>query len=315
MASLLERVIGFEKIVRPVEWSKTFGAMAFAIVAYLYTSGAVFSFAEIEKFIWGFIIVGPFLWGGVYSFNDWSDREKDKAHPVKKFRPIPSGLIPANDAVVFFSGLILIALFLAWQVNLFFFLAVLAMFINQILYTLPPVRLKELPVVDLISGSLVSPVFRFLCGWFLFQQNLDFPILYLVTIVGIQFGGFSLYRISGKDVEKQLGYKSSTVVINEKVLKAVSYSAVLIGASSYFALTLIPLFAPKLKFLGGLPLEYLFYSFVMLLPLPIYYKAMRRPKEMDMKFMYRFLFWHYSLFIIGFAVLYIFAQPAQFNLF
>ena len=36
---------------------------------------------------------------GVYIVNDVADRERDRAHPVKKFRPLASGRLSASTAV------------------------------------------------------------------------------------------------------------------------------------------------------------------------------------------------------------------------
>ena len=46
---------------------------------------------------------------------------------------------------------------------------------------------KKVPIVDLISGSAINPIFRFYSGWVLLTQAFNAPLLPLVFIVGLQF--------------------------------------------------------------------------------------------------------------------------------
>ena len=54
----------------------------------------------------------------VYVFNDLVDLEADRNHPVKKERPLPSGVLGRREAAVFMGILALLAL--AFWVNLIF---------------------------------------------------------------------------------------------------------------------------------------------------------------------------------------------------
>ena len=69
--------------------------------------GKVLTYHNISITILGFIIFS-FLSSFVYIINDIKDIEKDKLHPQKKNRPIPSGKISQNLAL--FIAIILLVM-------------------------------------------------------------------------------------------------------------------------------------------------------------------------------------------------------------
>lgn len=84
---------------------------------------------------------------GIYIINDIKDAEADKMHPTKKNRPIQSGRVPKQRALIlsfiliFFS--VLCSIFISFQ----FFIILGVYIILNIAYTF---RLKHVPILDLI---------------------------------------------------------------------------------------------------------------------------------------------------------------------
>lgn len=288
---MLSFFYGLLQLMRPLEWSKSFGNMAIAAI----TAGFVMH-AQLApiRFLVGFAAVA-LLWSGLYALNDYTDRKADALHSVKKLRPIPSGRIPAKAALAFSLLLIFASLAIAFYIDWagLFTVCILAMLANQLLYTMKPFCFKKRPVVDLVSGSLVNPIFRFYAGWVLFVPAFNAPLLVLLFILGLQFGGFGLYRMSSKGHEKKLGLKSSVVLFGEKNIKRVAYVSLAVGAISYMLATLTIL-----------PIAYLYWGLAMLLALPLYKTALRNPQEINMKKMYWTIYAQYVVFIIGFILLY-----------
>jgi 4-hydroxybenzoate polyprenyltransferase len=85
-----------------------------------------------------------------YIVNDLVDAERDAMHPQKKARPIPAGSITRANAVLLSSVLTVIALLLAWQISLTFFVILSLYLGNSLIYTF---KLKSLPLFDLFSIS------------------------------------------------------------------------------------------------------------------------------------------------------------------
>ena len=277
------------QLMRPLEWIKTFGNMVFG--ALLATAFLPFDWTN---FLLAFVAAGPLLWGGLYTINDITDVDKDRLHTMKTNRPLPSGRISKNFAKVFAAALIIASFGIGLYINnIFFVLCLLAMAVNQFLYTLPPFELKKKPVLDLISGSAVNPFFRFFAGWVLFAGNLNAPLLVVYFLVAVNFGGFFLYRISSKKIEQELEYRSSAVMFSEKTLKGISY---------FFIATAILAFVAAI-ITGIFPQSYWLLVIGSLLMLPLYWKSITKPKEMDVKFTYRLMYLHYLLLIAGVIVL------------
>ena len=299
-------ISGLIELMRPLEWSKSLVNMLLAVIIASHIFGAVI---DPVLFVTGFIGVA-LLWSGLYTLNDYTDREKDNLHEVKKKRPIPSGKIPHRTALLFAAILVIISFAIGFYIqtvtgNILFLICLAVMLVNQVLYTIKPFSFKKLPVLDLISGSIVNPLFRFYAGWVLFIPAFNAPDLALLFVVGMQFGGFALYRMSSKKLETQLGYKSSVVVFGEKPVKIAAYIALAIAFLSFIALTLNSVFFPMLNSFGFLPLKYLWLIILSGLLVPFYWRALRQPQGMNLQFTYRLMYAHTLLFIIGFIALFL----------
>lgn len=289
--SLLEILIGLLKLLRPPEWTKSLGNM---LIAYIAATGFTANL-DWGLLFWGFLAVGPLLWGGLYTLNDVVDFEKDQKHDVKKNRPIPSGLVSPNTGFI----LSMVTIIASFAIGFFiiqkplFILCLAAMLLNQLLYTLKPFELKKKLFMDFVSGSLINPFFRFYSGWFLVMGAFNAPLELVVFVIAIQFGGYSLYRLASKKHEEELKYKSSVVVFGEKKIRTAAYIAIILGGAAYFFAT----------FSGVLPFKYFFLGAASLVAFPLYVSALQNPQEMNMRFVYNLIYAHYALFIAGFVAL------------
>ena len=108
-----------------------------------------------------------------YVLNEIIDAPRDGKHPEKRYRPIPTGLVSLPIAYFEWVALACLGLSLAWMVNLPFFLSGLGLWVMGIIYNTPPIRSKELPIVDVLSEALNNPI-RFLMGWYA-VADLPFP--------------------------------------------------------------------------------------------------------------------------------------------
>ena len=121
------------------------------LLALTYANEYNLAFNPLE-FLSGLVIVS-ILWGGLYSLNDLTDIEVDKKDRLKSNRPFIGGDVKPEMVVLFISALILFSLAFSMFLSLVFTIILLLMVLNQLLYTLPPLRLKETPLAPLNSTA------------------------------------------------------------------------------------------------------------------------------------------------------------------
>lgn len=98
--------------------------------------------------------------GSVYTINDIVDAEKDRQHPVKRNRPIASGRLKKEQAIVFAVFLLFLCLSIAFSVNTELGLVSSLYFLLFLLYSL---FLKHMVIIDVITIS-VGFVMRAIAG-------------------------------------------------------------------------------------------------------------------------------------------------------
>lgn len=100
------------------------------------------------------------LAGAVYCINDLADVEADRAHPVKRERPIASGVVPEPTAKVVAAGLVVISLSVAFAMDWRFGAVAAVYFGENLFYTF---RAKNIPFLD-VSLIAFGFVLRVLAG-------------------------------------------------------------------------------------------------------------------------------------------------------
>ncbi|MFA6064219.1 MAG: UbiA prenyltransferase family protein [archaeon] len=301
--NLFEKLLGFAELGRPVEWSKTLLNMTLAMLIVVYTYSG---FINPLIFIEGFFSVA-LLWSGLYALNDWTDWKIDSVHEVKKNRPIPSGKVTPNQGIIFSIALILISFLIAFYLSSpALVVCLLAMVANQLLYTTKPFRLKSRKYFDVISGSMINPFFRYFSGIVLFVPlsalfSIFPPVLPILFVVGIQFSGYSLYRLFSKKHDEKVKMKSSVALMSEQKVKLFSYGAMCIAGLSYIGL-LINGATLQVFWLGFIPLQFVWAIVIVFLQFiltPSLINAVLHPGKADMKSSYRMTYFLTIMFIVA----------------
>ncbi len=140
----------------------------------------------------GFLSVG-LIASSNYTINELLDAPFDRFHPVKKFRPIPQGLVSAPVAYAQWLLLMIAGMMLATVVSRAFVLTMAALWIMGCIYNLAPLRTKDLPYLDVLSESVNNPL-RMLAGWYMVSTLVP-PISLLVSywMVGCYFMGLKRF--------------------------------------------------------------------------------------------------------------------------
>jgi 4-hydroxybenzoate polyprenyltransferase len=106
---------------------------------------------------WGAFFVFSLITGAVYTMNDMVDAQADRLHPVKRYRPIASGLVSPVLARWFLVFLLVLGFAGAIYGPVMFLVTVSAYFALNIAYSL---KLKQVPYLDvgIISAGFVLRV-------------------------------------------------------------------------------------------------------------------------------------------------------------
>jgi len=156
------------RLLRPKQWTKGAVVLAAPIFSNRFLEGS-----DLLKIFLALVSISA-MSSCAYVFNDFIDQDRDRAHPVKKFRPIASGEISKNQAIVTGILLAIIAFSAISSVGRSATLLIILYAVLQILYNL---WLKDIPVTDVFIVSIgyviramlgAAAVVVPISGWLLF---------------------------------------------------------------------------------------------------------------------------------------------------
>lgn len=135
-------VSGLFRLLRPKQWTKNL----------LLFAALLFSFEEIRAetilaTLLGFILFS-LVAGCVYILNDFVDRDRDRQHPVKKYRPMASGQVNPSHALLFGIILLILSVGTAFMMNPLFGVLCIVYFMLNVSYSFV---LKHLVILDMMT--------------------------------------------------------------------------------------------------------------------------------------------------------------------
>lgn len=178
MAALAVAII---KTVRPRQWLKNLTLFAGIIF-----TGRLFNAEDFLLVSYAFILFS-LLTSSIYIFNDIKDMKADKLHPFKRRRPIASGALPVQLAIIVACVLGAFALIQGVLISPRFFAAMFAYLALQILYMFMLKHIIILDVIAIASGFLL----RIYAGLWLLDTHLNVWFLMCVA-------SFALFIAVGK---------------------------------------------------------------------------------------------------------------------
>lgn len=158
--------------LRPRQWAKNLLLLAPLVFAQRLTDPGSLRRALLA------LLAFSLLASAVYLGNDLADRDRDRAHPVKRGRPVAAGVLPPAWAAGAALGLGTLGLALAWTLGAGFFGWSVGYLALQALYS---GLLKDVAVLDVFAVA-AGFVVRVVAG----AEAIDVPVsnwLYLCTML------------------------------------------------------------------------------------------------------------------------------------
>jgi decaprenyl-phosphate phosphoribosyltransferase len=196
----MSSVSGLVKAMRPRQWLKNVLVLAAPLA-----SADLVQVTVLEKVGLAFVAFCMAA-SAVYLVNDSVDVAEDRAHPVKRHRPIAAGLVPVKLAVATSAVLFVGSLAVAWLASMQLLIVIAVYIAVQLGYCF---GLKHQPVIDICivaSGFLIRAIAGGaasnipLSQWFLLAAG--FGSLFMVA--GKRYAEFELASRTGAKIRKSL---------------------------------------------------------------------------------------------------------------
>lgn len=177
-------LVALIKTLRPTQWTKN----GFVFVPLIFDI-KLFRIEPLSRTLIGFVML-CLISGIVYLINDLVDIEKDRQHPTKRNRPLPSGQLSKSVATATAILIPLIVLPLSFLLDVYFGLILTGYLVLQIAYSF---WLKNLVIVDVMVIA-AGFVLRVAAGVPLVHAERFSPWLYVFTTLLALFLGLGKRR-------------------------------------------------------------------------------------------------------------------------
>ena len=117
----------------------------------------------------------------VYIFNDYKDIKEDRKHPKKKYRPLASGLISKNTALLLMTILLIISFTLMAMISLKALVILSIYVVLNIIYSL---KLKRIALLD-VTIIAIGFVLRLFVGSFAYEISLEIWIVIMTFLLAL----------------------------------------------------------------------------------------------------------------------------------
>lgn len=214
--------IALLKTMRPRQWTKN--AVVFA--------GLIFDGQLVVVDSLARIVLAFFLWclvaGTIYIVNDLIDIDKDRLHPKKQKRPLPSGQLPVPVAKVAAVGVPVIAIGAALLYSPSLAVVMLAYIALHVMYSL---WLKNMVIIDVFALA-AGFMLRVISGVVVIVVASFSPWLYVCTgflalFLAVGKRRQELINLAEKAEEVRATYRQYTLPLLDEMLRLVLTSTVL----------------------------------------------------------------------------------------
>jgi 4-hydroxybenzoate polyprenyltransferase len=196
------------KQLRPKQWVKNI--LLFAALVF---SGELFEPGSVLRAVLGFVAFGLLASSG-YVFNDYLDREADRRHPKKRFRPIASGALPVPAALAVMAIVLVAGVLLSLWLGPWFLAVGLAYLVTTLSYSF---YFKHLVILDVMFLSLCY-VWRVVGGALAIQVQVSAWLLLCTAFLSL-FLGFNKRRAELVALGDSAGTRKNLVQYSSRMLE------------------------------------------------------------------------------------------------
>jgi decaprenyl-phosphate phosphoribosyltransferase len=228
------RIAPYIDIARPSHWVKNIFMLPGVLLVWFFDR--TWMHAGIVLPLFGGFAAACLIASSNYVLNEILDHEKDRHHPDKRNRPIPSGQV--NIRVAYAEWLLLgaIGIGLAFAIQPALGFSGLLLWVMGVVYNTPPIRSKDIVYADVLSESVNNPI-RMAMGWYAtgFAAAPPLSVLFAYWMFGAFLMGMKRlaeYRHIN-DHERAVRYRVSFARYNERrLIESIFFYGALFGMLS-----------------------------------------------------------------------------------
>lgn len=204
----------------------------------MFFGGVIFEKERLIKASLGFVCF-CLISSAIYILNDYRDIEKDRKHPTKKNRPLASGRVKPNNAIIIMVMLVAIAMVISIKLKTIEGACCLLLyFVLNVAYSM---GLKNKPIIDVVilaSGFVI----RVMYGGYITGVEIS-QWLYLVVTTGSLYMGLGKRR---NELKAQTDTREVLKYYNESFLDKNMYVCLAL-ANVFYALWTIDMNSPYIS--------------------------------------------------------------------
>ncbi len=188
------------------------------------------------------------LMGGAYVINQITDKETDRIN--RKLFLIADGIIPVKTALIYAVVLEIVSFSLAIRIGMDFLLIWVVSFLLTLAYSIPPVKLKGKPIVDMMANAFGYGLLNFLAGWISVGQLDSSAYLHSIPYVFSVAGVYMSTTIPDIEGDKKAGEITSGVFFGPRLTAVLAFLLVFFAlvtgfiASDYIVVVVATLSLP-----------------------------------------------------------------------
>ena len=223
------------KTMRPKQWTKN--GVIFAALVF---DKKLFQWAYAWRTLVGFILF-CLISGVVYTINDVVDLEKDRQHPKKRLRPLASGQLSPQFAIVFAVVIAAVSIVVGTLLDPAFALILVGYLVLQIAYSF---ALKDILLLDVMAIA-AGFVLRVAAGVPLVNAERFSPWLFICMTLLALFLGLGKRRgelvlLGGEAANHRTSLQEYTLVFLDQLISIVTASMILAYALYTFSAPNLP---------------------------------------------------------------------------
>lgn len=235
---MFKKILPYIDIARPDHWFKNIFMLPGVLLVFFFSEDILSYLPKLDLIL--AFISACLVASSNYVLNEVLDAEKDKHHPDKQHRPVPSGRVSIPIAYAEWIVLGALGIALGFSINNHFGVMTILLWIAGTLYNIPPIRLKDHAYADVLSESLNNPI-RFGMGWYATGYLVNPPLSMLIAYW--MFGAFLMamkryaeYKHIDDD-DRAARYRNSFKYYNEeRLIESIFFYGSFFGIMSGFFL-------------------------------------------------------------------------------